>query len=85
MITNFFLEIFVYLIDQFLLLLPSCDPLPSGISAAIASILGYYDYLNSFLPIDTLMLAGSVFIIIQGSLWVVFMLNWVLNKLRGSG
>lgn len=85
MITELLLIMFNNLLRFTISLFPNAQTLPTEITSALVTFDSYFDKINSFLPLDTLFVIISLILTFEAGILTFKILNWVLNKLRGSG
>lgn len=83
------LDLILYLFFLFLLevidLFPDAVALPSAIDSSLTLIVPILSQLNSILPIATIFVIFGLYLTIEGGLLLFKIINWIINKLRGSG
>lgn len=86
MITSLLLQFVMDALSWLLAFLPRITSLPLGLDSTITTIFGYYRAMATIFPFlgtaMTFMLAG---VGIELGYKTYQLVNWVINKLRGSG
>lgn len=85
MITDLLLIMFRSILDAMIFLLPNASGLPTEISSAVVSFAPYFSKANSFLPVSTVFSIMALVLVFESGILLFKILNWILNKLRGSG
>jgi len=85
MITSLLLIFVGGFLSLFLALLPTVSSLPSGVADAIAYMGVHVGAISSWFPIDTLISALAVVLSFEAGMILFWSINWIINKIRGSG
>lgn len=85
MITGAVIDLFGRVIFFFVDLLPSAGAFPGQIQTAITTVFTYAFGWDWLLPISTMTTILSLAGIFYGTLWLVHLIKWILNLVRGSG
>jgi len=85
MITNAILFIFFTFLGAVTSLLPSYSGLPDDLETAFNSIGTYLNQANVIFPIDTLFDCAVILVSVEFAIMTFKLLNFVINKVRGSG
>jgi hypothetical protein len=85
MITNALLWIFFTFLASVVSLFPLYSGMPVSFDSALSTITPYLNYINNFFPVDTLWSVLSYLFIFYTGLLSFKILNWIINKVRGSG
>lgn len=85
MITEALLYTFFTFISFVISLFPVFSGLPQGITTAFSSIGSYLNMANGFFPMDTLWSAIVILVTFEMGILTFKTLNFVINKVRGSG
>lgn len=85
MIFQKIIDVFFSIVEFLIGLLPDPDTLPSGIGTAFSSIGTYLRKANAILPVDTMITIMGLTLAVEGGILAFIVLNWIYNKIRGSG
>jgi len=85
MILDLLLNILYYLLSAVLIIFPNYNGLPTQIISALDTVQIYLQKANSFLPMDTLMIILGLIFTFEAAILTFKLVNYVLNKVRGSG
>lgn len=85
MIVTIWLYAFYYFLSAAIFILPPMSWVPGQIDNGINYILGVLGYFDAIIPVQSLL---SALLILMGFEFAIFtyrLINWGINKLRGSG
>lgn len=86
MILSALLNIIYVVIIALTALLPTVSVLPDGIEDAIDLVITHISKWNVVFPVfDTLFTIVTLMFTIEAAIFLFQSINWVINKLRGSG
>lgn len=85
MITEIILRMFRSVLQIALMLLPNSSPLPIQIQSSLNSMSTYFNYANKLLPIDTIFVIIGLGLLFESTILLFKLVNFAINKLRGSG
>ena len=86
MITSLLISFIMDALAWLLGFLPTVRTLPLGLDATITTIFGYYrGFATIFPPLSTAMTYMIAGVGIEVGYKIYQLVNWVINKLRGSG
>ncbi len=86
MIISAFINAFYYILSPLISVLPTVDSLPSGLNTGIDWFFNVLTGWHYFIPVvDDLVTVITLALSIEGVILTFAMINWVYNKLRGSG
>jgi len=85
MITEILIDILTAILEIFIRLLPDAEPLPANVSNAFIAITPYWNMLESFFPVSTVLQIISLGLAVETGFLLFKLANFMLNKLRGSG
>lgn len=86
MITSLLISFIMEAMSWLLSFLPTVSSLPLGLDSTITTIFGYYrGFATIFPPLATAMTYMIAGVGIEVGYKIYQLVNWVINKLRGSG
>lgn len=85
MITYYILFFLAWAFDGLITLLPSATTLPAGIDSAVSYFLPIWAQFNYIFPVSTFFSILSFVLVVEGSIFLFGLINFVYNKIRGSG
>jgi len=85
MITTLFLLFVSAFLSLLLAVLPSVSGLPSGVEDAVTFVSGHIGAISGWFPVDTVLLLVGLTLGFEAGMIIFWSVNWILNKLRGSG
>jgi len=85
MIVSFFLYIFGSIVSGILLIFPDSGGLPDEVSDSIEFAFNTARSYSELVPFDTLLIILVLSMLVQAGFLLFKVLNWVVNKVRGSG
>ncbi|GEM_PF-2340450 len=86
MITSLLISFIMEAMSWLLSFLPTVSSLPLGLDSTITTIFGYYrGFATIFPPLSTAMTYMVAGVGIEVGYKIYQLVNWVINKLRGSG
>jgi hypothetical protein len=80
MLLNYILTLGFNFINWVLNLMPDVS-IPDKITSAVTTASHYLTALNVFLPIDTLLAIIIIFLIIEGIILLIKIINWFIRKI----
>lgn len=84
-ITQALLLILFLFIDGLISLLPNFDGLPENVASAFDNVSTLLNQANYYFPVDTAFTIITLIVTFEAGIFLYKMINWVINKLRGSG
>jgi hypothetical protein len=85
MITSALLHLLFIFLGTIISMFPEYSGMPVAFDSAISTITPYLNYLNNFIPVDTFWEVLNIAFVFYSALLSFKLLNWVVNKVRGSG
>lgn len=85
MIVNILITIFVGMMTGLINLLPAYPGMPTPVHNAITTVTGWLVGLNDMFPMDTLYAILALTIAFELGIMTYKLVNWTINKTRGSG
>jgi len=85
MIATLFYQLVILVLSGLIAILPDVSALPSGITNAITKLSDSIGLLGWLLPFDTLFQIVTLGLVIEGAIFLFKWVNWIANKIRGSG
>jgi len=85
MITTLLLLLVSAFVSLLLALLPSVSSLPSGIVDAVTYTGSHLSSISAWFPVGTLLTVLALVFGFEAGMLIFWSVNWILNKLRGSG
>lgn len=85
MITSVLMNLFLTCISFCFSFLPDSDSLPSQISDSLLVFASYFNKADSLFPVSTVFTIIALGVSVELALFFFKLINWVLNKIRGSG
>jgi len=83
MITDVILQIPLFFLNLMLGLIPDSSGLPSGVSSAITTAIGYIKGVSFIFPIETLFQIILLIFSIEAGLLLWKFINWIIKKIPG--
>lgn len=84
MITESLFKILYFIVGFFVNLLPNGED-SEFLSDALSFFTPTLSKLNSIFPVDTLIYCISIFLTVEAGILTFKIMNWLFNKVRGSG
>jgi len=85
MIVSFFITILSAILSGLIALLPSTSAINSNVDSAITFFAPKFSTWNDVLPVDSLLTIIGLVLTFEAGLLLFFSINWIFNKIRGSG
>lgn len=88
MLIDFLVQFLLGIASFVVSLFPNVDSLPefaTSMNSALEVLFSKVGILNSIFPVDTLLLLATISTLVSIAFGSFAAVNWILNKIRGSG
>jgi len=85
MIAIFFNSVLNEILNLLASILPSSSGLPSNVQTGITTFLNYLNGINYVFPVDSILTIMGLFITFEIALFLITLIRFVANMIRGSG
>lgn len=82
--TFLFNTIWDFILETLASTLPASQGIPTEVSTAFLTFMGYLNGMNLILPISTLLQCISIYLIFEGIIVMTHFTKWIIELVRGS-